>query len=401
MKAQEALRESEERLTSIMENAPAVIHLKDIEGGYLLANKKFLEWNATTFDKLRGKTLHDYLPTEAAGLHAGHDREVMENLRSVEREIEHTYPDGVKRNTIQVKFPVLGRNGDLAGTGGITIDISALKEAENNLREAKEQAEFANHSKTEFLASMSHELRTPLTMINGGSEIMATEMFGPIGNPKYLEYAKDIKCAGEHLLEMINDILEISRIEMGYLELKEGNTNVEEMIASCHALIKGRANEAGLDLGLEIAEGLPSLRGDALRIKQVVLNLVSNATKFTPKGGTVTLKAGTDEEGRLVLSVTDTGIGIAAEDVAKVLEPFTQVESIMTRSHEGAGIGLSLSKRLVELHDGTLELESELGVGTTVTVCFPLARTLQPSSQIAPPPIAKYLHTPATLALNR
>ena len=264
-------------------------------------------------------------------------------------------------------------------TRDLQAEITERKKAEEAYREAKNQAEFANRSKTEFLANMSHELRTPLTLINGGAEILATEVFGPIGSPKYLEYANNIKGAGDHLLAMINEILEISQIEMGHLELREGDTNVERMIASCHTMIRGRAHTQRLALEVEVEKGLPAFCCDELRIKQVVLNLVSNAIKFTPEGGTVTLKVETDDEGRFVLSVTDTGIGIGAADIAKVLEPFVQVENIMTRRHEGAGIGLSLSKRLVELHGGTLKLESELGVGTTVTVRFPPARTIRPS----------------------
>ena len=287
-----------------------------------------------------------------------------------------TSDDGTESHVTISGVPVFSDDGRFLGYRGTGTNVTALKHAEKIVWDAKEQAEFANRSKTEFLANMSHELRTPLTIINGASDILSTEMFGPIDNPSYLDYAKNIRDAGEHLLRLINDILNISQIEMGRFELDEDHMELNAIIASCHHLFEGRAQEAGLRLTKEVKEKLPALRGDELRIKQVVLNLLSNAVKFTPNGGTVTLRTGADDDGRVIFSVSDTGIGIAAEDISRVLDTFGQVEQGFSRNYQGAGIGLPLSKRLVELHGGTLELESELGVGTTVTVRFPLDRVI-------------------------
>jgi PAS domain S-box-containing protein len=257
------------------------------------------------------------------------------------------------------------------------VDVTRRRRAEIDAREAKKQAEFANRSKTEFLANMSHELRTPLTIISGASEMLTMEMFGTIGNPKYLEYAKNIQDAGEHLLGVVKDLLDISQIEMGRFELNEGNLDVEEVLSACHKLMNGRASELGLELGLEFTKGLPTLRADELRIKQVVLNLLSNALKFTPKGGTVTLRAGADGEGCVALAVADTGVGIDPSDIDKAMIDLGRAGDPYKRDVQGAGLGLPLSKRLTELHGGTLEIESEPGVGTTVTVRFPLERGIR------------------------
>ena len=257
------------------------------------------------------------------------------------------------------------------------VEISARKRAESALRLAKDEAEYANRAKTEFLANMSHELRTPLTIINGASDILTTEMLGPIDNPKYLDYAVNIREAGEHLLAVINDLLNVSQIEMGRFELNEENLDVGDVLSACHTLVKGRAFEAGLEFGLEIEKRLPILRGDELRIKQILLNLLSNAIKFTPKRGTVTMKAETEEDGRIVFSVTDTGVGIAPENIDKAMTDLGQAGDPYTREVQGAGLGLPLSMKLAELHGGTLELKSEPGAGTTVTVRFPRERSVK------------------------
>ena len=263
------------------------------------------------------------------------------------------------------------------GIVAISTDVTELKNRETDLSEAKTQAEFANRSKSEFLANMSHELRTPLNAINGFSEIMCDQIFGTLGNPRYIEYAHDIHNSGIHLLNLINDILDLSKIEAGAFELKEEEVEVAQVVAACRRIIEVRAKEAGLTMATRLSGNLPKLWLDERIVKQIVLNLLSNAVKFTPAGGKVTVRAEIEEDGCFVLSVSDTGIGIDADDVPKVFTPFSQVDGSLTREHEGTGLGLPLVKSLVEAHGGTVELESELGNGTIITIRFPAERVLE------------------------
>ena len=247
--------------------------------------------------------------------------------------------------------------------------------AERQLLAAKETAEFASRSKGEFLANMSHELRTPLNAIIGFSEVMTHKLFGPLGHPNYNDYAEDIRKSGVHLLEIINDILDVSKVEAGKIVLSEDTVDVFELIASCMRLLQPRAEESGLYLGTDLPENRVHLRVDDLRIKQVLLNLLSNAVKFTDKGG-ITIKLTSDPETGVSLQVIDTGVGISEQDLERVMEPFTQVDSTLSRQHEGTGLGLPLSQALVELHGGKLTIESSVGKGTVATIRLPAKRII-------------------------
>ncbi|MEQ9144410.1 MAG: ATP-binding protein [Parvibaculaceae bacterium] len=237
----------------------------------------------------------------------------------------------------------------------------------------KARAEAANRSKSEFLANMSHELRTPLNAIIGFSEMMETRMFGPLGAPKYDEYASDIKASGEHLLDVINDILDMSKIEAGRMTLELENLDIADAVREALRLVGGRADIAEVKLVNRVGT-LPPVRADKRAVKQVLLNLLSNAVKFTEKGGTVTIDA-TADNGALTVSVADTGIGIPADHLSKIGKPFEQVESQHSKKHKGTGLGLALSRSFVEMHQGSLKVESEEGVGTTVSFTLPLAAT--------------------------
>ena len=261
--------------------------------------------------------------------------------------------------------------------GGIIntfTDITEQETAKTEMLQAKEQAEFANRTKSEFLANMSHELRTPLNAILGFSELMGNATLGPLGNPKYQEYAKDINDSGRHLLALINDILDLAKIEAGRLELDEEDIDVAKTISSCMVLVKERAKNGGVKLKTDIPDGLPALHADARKLKQILVNLLSNAVKFTPAGGEVTLKAWWREDSGYVFQVIDTGIGIALADIPTALSPFGQVDSALSRKFTGTGLGLPLTKSLVEIHGGSLDLQSDEGAGTTVTVRFPKER---------------------------
>ncbi|TWB42011.1 PAS domain-containing sensor histidine kinase [Nitrospirillum viridazoti] len=257
---------------------------------------------------------------------------------------------------------------------GTADDITDRRRAEVALRLAKEQSEFASRSKTEFLANMSHELRTPLNAIIGFSEIIGSQSLGPIDNPAYAEYAKDIHDSGRMLLDLINDILDLSKIEAGKRELNEHMVDLPRVFASCLRVVKERAIRGGIHLQTDYADFLPRLRADEVALKQLLSNLLANAVKFTLKGGTVTLGAVVDGDGRLVITVADTGIGMRAEDIGRALEPFRQIENPLTRTAGGAGLGLPLVRALVELHGGKLEIESEPGTGTIARVIMPADR---------------------------
>ena len=257
-------------------------------------------------------------------------------------------------------------------------DISARKETERALRQAKQQAEWANEMKTQFLANMSHELRTPLNSILGFSEMIASGMFGPIGHRKYGEYARDIHRSASHLLGLISDLLDISRAEAGRFELENEPFDVAESLGLAARTMKPKLRQGGLglDLETEAVEGV-GLRGDERRIQQVLLNLLSNAIKFTPPGGRVRLSAGLSRIGNLVISVSDTGIGMDPERVEEAFQAYVQVSDIeIRRSQQGTGLGLAVARTLVEQHDGWMEMESEPGRGTQVSVVLPAERVV-------------------------
>jgi two-component system cell cycle sensor histidine kinase PleC len=255
--------------------------------------------------------------------------------------------------------------------------VSDLRASQQRLGELAEQyaaektrAEEANQAKSKFLANMSHELRTPLNAIIGFSEIMESGMFGPLGAEKYQEYCSDIRDSGQYLLDVINDILDMSKIEAGRIRLDFEDLDLDTLLNESMRVVSSKAQEKQLALTAKIAPGL-TLRADRRALKQIVLNLLSNAVKFTPGGGRVTVRGRTTDH-CIVLGIADTGIGIAKDALAKLGRPFEQVESQLTKSHQGSGLGLAIAKSLVELHGGRMSIRSTLGKGTMVVVNLPL-----------------------------
>ena len=370
-----ALEESEARLRALVDAMPSGIFFKDPDRVFVFANKAFAEFIDATPDDIVGKRSEEFRPSDVAVRAAMVDEDVLTSRKTRRDDWTRVGRGGTMRYFSNVKFPVTGLDGRILGLGAIATDITESRRVERTLREAKNAAELANRAKSEFLANMSHELRTPLNSIIGFSQVMSQEMFGPLGTPKYREYAGDVLRSGHALLDLINDLLDISRIEIGGISLDEQWVNVLDLIRDSVRMVAARALAAGLKLDIEAAEDLPSLYADGRRVKQILLNLLSNAIKFTRSGGRVVLAAEADAENRIILTVSDTGIGIPADQLEKALSVFGQVQGAQTRNHEGAGLGLPLSKRMAELHDARLDLTSTPGAGTTVRVVFPPERT--------------------------
>ena len=260
---------------------------------------------------------------------------------------------------------------------------SILKiEKERSIR-LMEEAQAADHAKSEFLSIVSHELRTPLNAIIGFSELIRNQTFGPLGNQAYAEYVDDIYESGHHLLKIISDVLDLSKAEVGKLQLKDDELDLTELLARCCRIMRANAADAGLRLSFSTEPMGPMLLADSALLKQLFLNLISNAVKFTPAGGSVTVSYERLGDGSLAVRVKDTGVGIDEKDMEKVLTPFAQVESVYNRQHTGTGLGLPLSKRIAELHGGRLDLESTVGAGTTVTVTLPADRVLKKAATAA------------------
>jgi signal transduction histidine kinase len=253
--------------------------------------------------------------------------------------------------------------------------LRQLETVNGQLMSALEAAAAGSQAKSQFLAAMSHELRTPLNAVIGFSEMLATEAYGPLGDPRYQEYAQCVMDSGAHLLGLINDVLDLSKLDAGYLELQEEPINLKKVATDALRMMRPQAEKAGIVLVNDLNASLPNLRADERRLRQVLLNLLSNAVKFTPAGGRVGLSVFLREE-HIAIEVTDTGIGMAPSDIPKALERFGQIDSGLNRRYDGTGLGLPLSKRLVDLHGGTLEIESTMGVGTTVTVMLPRERII-------------------------
>jgi two-component system cell cycle sensor histidine kinase PleC len=282
--------------------------------------------------------------------------------------VDRLYPDGRWRRVTKQRTPS-------GGITGFAVDITELKRRETELERAMEAAQVANRAKSDFLASMSHELRTPLNAIIGFADILGSELFGPLGSPQYRDYARHIQHSGQHLLALIGDLLDIARAESNSFPIVETEFALAELVAEAVAMVEPRALTAGVTVVNSVRDGAVRLHADRVRLVQVLLNLLSNGVKFSDAGGMVRIEARPDAAG-LEITVRDDGIGIAPEDLKHVAEPFFRAPQTPEHAREGTGLGLTLSKQFVELHGGTLAIESELGVGTLVRIRLPASRVI-------------------------
>ena len=373
---QDALRHSHELLLRVIDAVPVRVSATDKDGRFVFANESFARAIGRPVQAMIGRTPKELRPG------ADSDAATEMDRRLIAREIrpapfEASVRDlGGEERVLLVNKAVLDDDvGRAMLVVTVSLDITDRKRAELAVLAAKEDAELANHSKTEFLANMSHELRTPLNAIIGFSQLMADEVLGPLGNSKYSGYARDICNSAEHLLGIINDILDVSKLEAGKLEIEEEIVDLSQIVRNLLHFVADRAGALEVAIDTEIARDLPRLRVDQRKLKQVLLNLVTNALKFSHPGGRVLLQA-RNAGGAVVIDVIDRGIGMDEAEIATAVTRFGQVASTWNRKHAGTGLGLPLAIGLVELHGGTLEIKSRKGEGTTVTVSFPAERSV-------------------------
>lgn len=379
--AERELRATEERFAFIARNVPGIVYQR------VMSPEGDLRY---TYVSSGLRELHGVDPEVAIadpnaliGLIAPEDRPLFYaalsrsalTLERMDLEFRARRTDGQMAWFRTVAQPYRRPNGEIVWEG-LVVDIMDLKQTEAQLRRAKDLAERTNHAKSELLANASHELRTPLNAILGFSEILESELWGPLGNQRYRDYARDINASGQHLLSLVDDLLDLSKIESDKSELDETLVDVTRLIGSSLRATKQIADERHLTLRMEAADEQVLLRADERAIKKILSNIVSNAVKFTPEGGIVTVSAALESDQSLAVSVSDTGVGIAKSELERILTPFGRGDSQLARVHKGTGLGLPVVAALIQLHGGALQISSEEGAGTTVALRFPAERVV-------------------------
>ncbi|MBP2311045.1 PAS domain S-box protein [Azospirillum soli] len=374
----EALLMAEARTNAIVDTAADAILTIDEEGIVHSFNRAAEEMFGIPAADILWRKIDRLIPASDAVRHADrlHAYQPGRSTRVVgpARDILALRGDGTPF-PIELSVSSIEANGRRMFTG-IVRDITERKRIERELIQAKEAAESADNAKSAFLATMSHELRTPLNAVIGFAQVIEMRILGTAEVDRYTEYAASIRQSGEHLLGIIDDILDITKIEAGDLDLVEQPVDLTDLVGQGVNLVAIQAGQRNVGLSIDLEGDLPPVRGDSLRLRQVLVNLLSNGVKFSQPGGPVTVGARRNGEGGVDLFVRDAGIGMAPEDIPKALAPFFQVDQSMARRYEGTGLGLPLSKRLVERHGGTLLIDSAPGQGTTVTVRLPPERVM-------------------------
>jgi PAS domain S-box-containing protein len=385
VESQRAFREAEARYRSIIDNALEGVYISSLEGRMIVANRALAEINGYDSPEELILSVKDiakewYVRPER--------RQEFVDAMARDGEVRNFESEVYRHKTreriwVQENARLVSdESGKALYYEGTVQEITQRKNFERQLMVARRAAEASNRAKSEFLANMSHELRTPLNAIMGFAQILRDRWSNPDQtkidpeHAKIAEYSSDILSSARHLFGLISEILDFSKIDSGTVQLVEGPINVHGLCNHCVHMLGERAQRAGLKLKVDITKDLPALNADERRIIQVLLNLATNAVKFTPAGGTVTIGADLEPSGNLVMSVSDTGIGISEKDLERVFEPFVQVNRSAHPQQEGAGLGLAICKNLIELHQGRIEVSSKPQRGTTVRVILPASRLI-------------------------
>ncbi len=366
-------------LASIFEVSEVGIIVTDEASKVIRVNDSFVRTYGWSRDKVVGQAFTNLIAEdERERMRVNHKKFISVGVRST-GEAKMLRRDGGEANVLFTSATLrLSQDRKLLVT--TVMDITLRKQMELSLRIAKDQADAANRSKSTFLANMSHELRTPLNAIIGFSELMIKETFGKIENDKYKEYLDDVHMSAEHLLGIINEVLDMSKIEAGQLELTDEDFDIHDVIVSVCRMMSSRVFANNIKIEREIADGLPGVHADYRLMRQVLINLITNAIKFSPAGAVIYVRAFLDDKGRMVIQVQDQGVGIHADKIERALEPFGQVNDGPLRrdvAQQGTGLGLPLAKAMIEMHGGKFNLSSEVDVGTVVSFSLPSTRVVK------------------------
>ncbi|NBC31493.1 MAG: ABC transporter substrate-binding protein [Alphaproteobacteria bacterium] len=373
------LRDTEAHLSALIEASPEAMLVLERDGTCLQLNSQAANRLGRSVDACVGGNPFDWLPSGIAASRRARLEEAIDTGTAVRFQDER-----LGRTFDHIIVPATDAAGPIGRAAIFSRDVTQWRQKEQELRRAWEQADQANRAKSEFVAIMAHELRTPLNAINGFSEVMTHKLFGPLGDPHYEDYARDIHYSGQHLLALINDLLDLSTIEAGRLQLSFEEIVIAEAVEASLALVRERATSKGIILTTDLHPAYQAVEADSRALKQMLVNLLSNAVKFTPQGGHIAVTAQGLPDGALALAVSDTGMGISPEDLEIVVKPFQQGWAGRRSPERGTGLGLTLVKSLIEIHGGRLELDSRPGCGTEARLVLPAARVRRSSSSAAP-----------------
>jgi PAS domain S-box-containing protein len=358
--------------TTVFDVSDVGITVTDHHGRFVRINDAFIQQTGWQPIDLMGEELTKVILPEEHDIAWKRHQQALNEKKKNFGEIRILKKNGETMNVMATSVMMELSNGRSFRITTL-VDVTELKSIENNLRRAKEEADEANRAKSAFLANMSHELRTPLNAIIGFSEMMMNGTLGSIENQNYIEYLGDIKFSAQHLLQIINDVLDMSKIEAGKMPLDEENIDILGLLDSVRRLMVAKAEASQVVIKMDMPDNLPKLRGDERLIRQVFLNLLSNAVKFSKQGGEVTIKI-SDKIGPLSIHIIDKGIGIPKDQINEVIEPFGQASDPRVNKGQGTGLGLPIAKAMMDMHGGELKIESETNVGTTVSCVFPQER---------------------------